>query len=117
VSVSEPLVQSILLGDAVENAPVVILVADEEMRYVAANRFACDVLGYSREELLGLRVTDVARHQEAPAEFAQMIHTGELSGRTTIVRKDGSEVTLDYHASETEIASLKYYVSLGWIES
>ena len=117
MSVSEPLVQSILLGDAVENAPVVILVADEEMRYVAANRFACDMLGYSREELLTLRVTDVARHQEAPAEFQKMLHTGELSGRSKIVRKDGIEITFDYHASETEIAGLKYYVSLGWIET
>jgi PAS domain S-box-containing protein len=117
MSVSEPLVQSILLGDAIENAPVVILVADEEMRYVAANRFACDLLGYSRQELLGMRVTDIARYDEAPAEFAQMLDSGELSGRTRVVRKDGRELTLDYRAGETEIAGLKYYVSLGWAES
>ena len=62
---SEPLVQSILLGDAVEHAPVAILVADEEMRYVAANLTACELLGYTRDELLRLRVTDVARYEEA----------------------------------------------------
>ena len=45
MSVSEPLVQSILLGDAVEHAPVAILVADEEMRYVAVNNYACELLG------------------------------------------------------------------------
>jgi PAS domain S-box-containing protein len=117
MSVSEPLVQSILLGDAIENAPVVILVADEEMRYVAANRFACDLLGYSRQELLGMRVPDIARYEEATAEFAQMLDSGELNGRTTVVRKDGHELTFEYRASETEIAGLKYYVSLGWVES
>ena len=37
MSTSEPLVQSVLLGEAVEHAPVAILVADDEMRYVAAN--------------------------------------------------------------------------------
>lgn len=117
MGVSEPLVQSILLGDAVENAAVVILVADEEMRYVAANRFACELLGYSRKELLGMRVTDIARYEEAPAEFAEMLESGVRNGRTTVVRKDGSELTFEYRAGETEIAGLKYYVSLGWVES
>ena len=57
MSTSEPLVQSVLLGEAVEHAPVAILVADDEMRYVAANATACELLGYTREELLQLRVT------------------------------------------------------------
>ena len=55
MSTSEPLVQSVLLGEAVEHAPVAILVADDEMRYVAANATACELLGYTREELLQLR--------------------------------------------------------------
>jgi len=59
MSTSEPLVQSVLLGEAVEHAPVAILVADDEMRYVAANATACQLFGYSREELLQLRVPDI----------------------------------------------------------
>ena len=98
MSVSEPLVQSVLLGDAVEHAPVAILVADDEMRYVAANQYACELLGYTREELLSKRVTDIARYPEAPEEFGQMVAKGELNGVTTVVRRDGAELKLRYRA-------------------
>jgi PAS domain S-box-containing protein len=114
VSVSEPLVQSILLGDAVEHAPVAILVADEEMRYVVANQYACELLGYTREQLLEKRVTDIARYPEAPEEFRQMMASGELNGVTTVVRADGSELKLRYRAKETTLAGLLYYVAVCW---
>src|SRR5438093_12232831 len=114
MSVSAPLAQSVLLGDAIENAPLLILVADEEMRYVAANRFACEVLGYTREELLELRVTDVARYEGAAAEFAHLRDAGALNGRKTGGREDGSELSYDYRATDTETAVLAYAVAIGW---
>ena len=117
MSVSEPLVQSILLGDAVEHGPAAIFVADDEMRYVAANTFACELLGYTREELLGMRVTDIARYAEAPNEFDDMVVTGKLEGSAKLVRKNGSELTIRYRASQTQIAGLEYYVSIAWPES
>jgi PAS domain S-box-containing protein len=116
MSVSEPLVQSILLGDAVEHAPVAILVADEEMRYVAVNSYASDLLGYTREELLEMRITDIARYPEAPGEFDLMVASRELEGLTRLVRKDGSELKMRYRAGETRIAGLAYYVSVCWPE-
>jgi PAS domain-containing protein len=39
----------------------IVLVADRQMRYLAASAGACRVLGYSLEELLALRVTDVVK--------------------------------------------------------
>jgi PAS domain S-box-containing protein len=114
MSSSEPIVQSVLLGEAVEHAPVAILVADEEMRYVAANTTACRLLGYTREELLKLRITDIARYPEAEGEFEAMIAEGELIGRTTVVCKDGSKRSLRHRSSETSIAGLTYYVSVLW---
>jgi PAS domain S-box-containing protein len=116
MSTSEPLVQSVLLGEAIEHAPVAILVADEEMRYVAANATATALLGYSRAELLQLRVTDVAKSPEAEGEFEAMIAAGELVGRTTVVCKDGSRRTLRHRSSETRIAGLTYYVAVLWPE-
>jgi PAS domain S-box-containing protein len=114
---SEPLVQSVLLGEAVEHAPVAILVADDELRYVAANATACELLGYSREELLRLRVPDVAQYPEAEGEFEAMITAGELIGRTTVRGKDGVSRSLRHRSSEIKIAGLAYYVAVLWADS
>ena len=46
-----------------------------------------------------------------------MVATGELSGVTTVVRGDDTELRLCYRASETTIAGLLYYVSVSWPES
>ena len=117
MSTSEPLVQSVLLGEAVEHAPVAILVSDDEMRYVAANATACQLLGYTREELLQLRVTDLAQYPEAEGELEAMIATGELIGRTTVRNKDGSLRSLRHRSAETKIAGLTYYVAVLWPDS
>jgi PAS domain S-box-containing protein len=117
MSTSEPLVQSVLLGEAVEHAPVAILVADDEMRYVAANATACQLLGYTREELLQLRVTDIAQYPEAEGEFEAMIATGELIGRTTVRGRDGTVRSLRHRSAETKIAGLTYYVAVLWPDS
>ncbi len=60
MSTAEQRIQTGLLGEAVDVGPVLVFVADENMRYIAVNRRACEVLGYEREELLALHVTDVA---------------------------------------------------------
>lgn len=117
MSSSEPLVQSVLLGEAVEHAPVAILVADDEMRYVAANATACELLGYTREELLRLRVPDLAQYPEAEGEFEAMIAAGELIGRTTVRGKDGKARSLRHRSAETKIAGLTYYVAVLWPDS
>ena len=116
MSTPEQLVQTVLLGEAVEQAPVAILVADDEMRYVAANVTACELLGYTRAELLQLRVTDVAAYPEAEEVFKAMINSGELVGRTTVTRKDGTRRSLRHRSSETKIAGLSYYVAVLWAE-
>jgi PAS domain S-box-containing protein len=116
MSSAEPFVQSVLLGEAVEHAPVAILVADDEMRYVAANATATELLGYTREELLHLYVPDVASYPDAEGEFEAMIAAGELVGRTTVTCKDGSRRTLRHRSSETTIAGLSYYVAVLWPE-
>ena len=108
--------QTVLLGEAVEHAPVAILVADDEMRYVAANATASELLGYSRDELLRMRITDIASYPEAEGEFEAMIHSGELIGRTVVTLKDGSRRSLCHRSSEIKIAGLAYYVAVLWAE-
>jgi PAS domain S-box-containing protein len=110
----DSLIQMGLLGEAVEAGPVGILVADDEMRYIAANDYICSLLGYSRDELLRLRVTDVARTPTAPQEYADMIRDGIREGTIPLTRRDGSTVDAAYRASETTVAGMKLYVSILW---
>jgi PAS domain S-box-containing protein len=112
--VAEPLIQASLLGEAIDHGPVAVFVADDDLRYIAVNEFACSLLGYSREELLGLRVTDVAQNAEAADEYADFVAHRARDGQTRLVRKDGSEVTIAYRASETTVAGMRFYVAIGW---
>ena len=113
MSVAFPLVQIGLLGEAVEGAPVVVLVADEHGRYTAANRFACEVLGYEREELLALAVTDVTVGSDVAADYDAFVARRFQEGVVEVRRKDGTTVSLRYRAGETTIAGITYYVSVG----
>jgi PAS domain S-box-containing protein len=111
---AEPLIQASLLGEAVDSGPVAIFVVDEQMRYVAVNEYAASLLGYTRAELLKLRVTDVVRTPDASDDFELMIRNREQAGVAVVTRKDGTEFRLGYRASETRIAGMPMYVSVGW---
>src|SRR4051812_49806459 len=56
---AEDLLQASLRGDAVDAAPIAIYVGDDDFRYLAVNRAACELLGYTRDELIRLRLGDV----------------------------------------------------------
>ena len=58
---------------------MLVFVADDEGRYVAVNRHACETLGYSRRHLLGMRVTEAAVAPEAPELDETMLRLVGLS--------------------------------------
>ena len=66
-AVTHELVQKSLVGEALEHGPVAVFVADDDGRYLAVNAYACDLLGYTRSQLLDLRVPDVAVDPDAQA--------------------------------------------------
>jgi PAS domain S-box-containing protein len=111
--VSEPLIQTSLLGEAIEHGPVAVFVADEHGKYVAVNQAACLMLGYSREELLELQVADVARYSEAGEEWSEMRQAGTRVGTSTLTRKDETLVEFSYVAGATTVAGMPVFVSVG----
>jgi PAS domain S-box-containing protein len=113
MGVSEPLIQTSLLGEAIEHGPTAVFVADEHGKYVAVNQAACSLLGYTREELLGLRVGDVARYTEADEEWAEMQQAGTRIGTSRLTRKDGTTVDFSYIAGATIVAGMPVFVSVG----
>jgi PAS domain S-box-containing protein len=107
--------QETLLGEALEHAPVGALVLDEQGRYLAANRMACRLTGYAREELLRLTPTDLAAHPaNVPAKLAELAEGRPLSGQTQLRRQDGAVVSVAYRAGETRSGGLPYFVLVFW---
>jgi len=102
-----------LLAAAIDTAPVCVFVADAEMRYVAVNAYACELLGHTEEELLAMRVQDIASYPSAPREFETMKEAAYLRGVSRIRCKDGEEVALHYVAGEVEVDGETLYVSVG----
>jgi PAS domain S-box-containing protein len=112
--VAHDLIQLGLLGDAIDEGPVAVFVADEQRRYLAVNDYACRLLGYTREELLALTVTDVAVNTSADEDYERMVRTGGNTGRATLRRKDGSDVEMHFRAAETTVAGMDVYVGVCW---
>ena len=113
MSVAAPLVQISLLGEAIDGAPVAVLVADDAGRYLAANRYACELLGYSREELLSLSVRDVALGDDVEAHFQEFITAREQRGTWDLRRKDGTTLPFRYRAGKTMLAGMTCYIAVG----
>ena len=95
---------------------MLIFVADESMSYVAVSEYACDVLGYTEKEILGMKVTDVATQPTAGIDYRRMVEAGWLVGIARLRCKDGAEVTMRYRAGETEVNGSPAYVAVGWLE-
>lgn len=77
---SQPAIQQVLFSDALDQSHFLVFVADEFMDYLAVNKTACDILGYTREELLSLRGTDVAVGPDVPEVYRGLIKMGSRKG-------------------------------------
>jgi PAS domain S-box-containing protein len=90
-------VQTGLLGSAVDVAPAAFFVLDEEGRFVAANRYACAMLCYSREDLLGLAIDDVALSGDLSRLLAAARRSPQV-GIAPLRRRDGDTILVRYEA-------------------
>jgi PAS domain S-box-containing protein len=109
---ADALIQGVLVGEAVANAGYIVLVADETMRYLAASDAACELLGYSREELLGLTVPDLVVETNAAELYDEFIRDDRQRGKITLRCKDGRSLDAHYDARQTKVGGLPYYVSV-----
>jgi PAS domain S-box-containing protein len=98
----------------IEHAADTILVADDEGRYLDANPAATDLLGYSREELLTMRVADITERgpdwteSEYERFKAQGIWTGELDLR----HRNGSIIPVEATATVATVGDASLYLSV-----
>jgi PAS domain S-box-containing protein len=113
-AVAHDLVQKSLVGEALDTGPVAVFVADDDGKYLAVNAYACELLGYDREELLALHVADVAVNPSAAADFEAMQREGNRAGTTTLRSKDGQERSMHYRAGHTTVGGMPLYIGVCW---
>ena len=107
--------QETLLGEALEHGPVGAIVLDENGRYLAANRMACQLTGYDRNELLTLTASDLAVHRETVPWKLVELTSGELEDGSTQLRcKDGTLLRVEYRVGATRSGGLPYFVVVFW---
>ena len=95
-----------------KHANDIIVVTDEVGNIVEANERAEKAYGYSREELLGMRVTDLRDAAEDPAAFIgqvkQLQAAGSLRYETVSRRKDGTTFPVEVSARLIMVEGVNY---------
>ena len=102
-----------------ENAPIGLAHISPEGKWLRVNRQLCDILGYSREELLRLNFRDITH----PEDIAQSLDAAEdmLRGRSDrfsapkrYLRKDGRIVWVNLTVScvRDSDRKIKYFISI-----
>ena len=110
------LMQETLIGEAAATGSVAVILSDDDLRYVAANDAACELLGYSRLELLALDVADVVLAERDWIRHAsRAVIDGATHHGTSRVRcKDGSEIEVAYVSFRGSISALEQVVTVTW---
>ncbi|HVF89261.1 MAG TPA: GAF domain-containing protein [Blastocatellia bacterium] len=91
-----------------------ILVADEQGNYLDANPAATELLGYTREELLGMRVADITVPDPlwVKAEYSRFSKEGNWHGDITLRRKDDELIPTEVRAKAIFLPDHVLYVSI-----
>ena len=87
-----------------------ILATDGEGRPLEANPRASELLGYAHEELLSLRVSDLAGASWTAAAWQQLREQGDWGGELELRRKDGTIVPVEARASAIRLPGGAVYL-------
>ena len=88
-----------------------IFISDHDSRFVAVNNAACELTGYSREQLLKMRIPDLHDKPDLVAykTYNQKIFDGEeIVSEAKILRRDGSKVDAEFNNRRVSIAGVFY---------
>ena len=86
-----------------EHAPDAVLVVDAQGRYIDANEAACALTGYTRAELLKMRIGDLtipSQRTYSERRFKLLRNTGHTRSDRVVRRKDGTQLPVEAHAVE-----------------
>lgn len=85
-----------------DNALDAIVLADDQGRYIDVNPAACELSGYSRDELLHMQAGDLAARDgqsvDVADQFDRFLRAGTDIGTFALRHKDGHSVETEYRA-------------------
>ncbi len=90
----------------VAQAADAFFIVDSESRFVEANQQACEGLGYSRQELLGMRVSDIetlSTPQTFEAAWREALSSGGVTREGMHRRKDGTLFPVEVRIGVLEV--------------
>ena len=109
------LIDTVLVGEALEHGPVAVFVFDEEGRYLAVNGMACRLLGYERDDLLSRRIGELSVQTPSEAVEAYLAAIEAGTEATTEARHaDGSVIRLHFRAASAKVAGMPVFVGVAW---
>ena len=88
-----------------------IFISDQDSRFVAVNNAACDLTGYSREQLLKMRIPDIHDLPDLDAYkmYHQRIFGGEeILSEAKILRSDSAKIDTEFNNRCVSIAGKLY---------
>ncbi len=96
-----------------DGSPDSIYLHDEEGRFIDVNDTACRRLGYSRDELLDLGISDISPHdrEEVVETFGDAEFT-EQTIETEHIRKDGSTYPVQVNVTRVELEGQDQFVAV-----
>jgi PAS domain S-box-containing protein len=112
---ADPQLQRSLLGEALDTAALAIFVFEDDEHYVAVNDAACELSGYTREELLDLPLRSLADDPEQTLQNLRRVAAGtRTAGSARMRRKDGTVIDVEYRAARATIAGMPFLVAVYW---
>ena len=100
------------LGAIVDGSRDAVFIGDEDSRFMLVNSAACELTGYSEQELLGMRFSDLLEESDLPKfniHDRKIMEEGQgVLAATEIVRKDGTKVATEFSGRRFVIAGKPY---------
>lgn len=85
----------------IDTSPEGVFVTDAEGHYIEVNRSACDLIGYTEDELLAMNIAQLVLPEDfdrAHKIFQNLQETGQIYTETRLLKKDGSVCTVNLNA-------------------
>lgn len=103
--------QLLLVQASIDNTNESIFWIDKDANFINVNNAACKDLGYSKEEMLSMKVTDIAPHfpqEKWPANWNELKKRGSIVFETRHRHKNGTENPVEVKLNYVEFGGKEY---------